>query len=467
MKFILIINLSFLFLFNCYNSPLSDTEAIEKLKLEGFGLSNVGETSAHIFVLCSEKTNGLMAFSELPLNGIGALLGADNVRVSIREGKEHLFMVDGLKPNTRYYYQVYCKELGGVSSGNQSFVTTSNDFLDRINGLRSIWIFGGIGSNFEPLGMIDVYDPIDNRWYENVSQIPTPRAFAQIVYHKGYIFVIGGATKVGSSWLQSRIVERLDTVRNEWKRMADMPIDLQGGIGVSNGEEIYLISGSTTMDMTTGTILNTVFRFNPSVGSTGQWSQYTSNNAIFPRLDMGGCNMNGSLFFSGGRLYSDGNAYATSDVYLPSANSTTTLVEASINQARHGVATVCYNPKSTDPYPNDSQAFLVVGGSTASNFNQPVTAIAPSSSYDYYRTGINSNIFQAGPTLPASIYYPSIEISYQNRRAYVMGGSTSINIPTDNIYSIDLANPIGGPWRLESIKMPRPRFAHKAVILSR
>ncbi|TGL58571.1 hypothetical protein EHQ62_16880 [Leptospira jelokensis] len=452
---------------NCYNSPLSSTEKLENLKIEGFGTSYIGETSADIFVLCSSKTNGLMAFSELPLNGLAALLGSDNVRASIREGKEHLFMVNGLKPNTRYYYQVYCKELGEITSGNQSFVTRTNDFLDRINGRRAIWVVGGIGTTFEPIAAIDVFDPVGNVWYENVAQIPTPRAFSQTVYHKGSIFIIGGARKVGSSWVQSRVVERFDTQRNEWQRMADMPTDLQGGIGVSNGEEIFLISGSTTMDMTTGTILNTVYRFNPNVGSNGQWVQYTSNNAIFPRLDMGGCMMNGSLFFSGGRLYSDGNAFATTDVYLPAANTTTTLVEASNNQARHGVASVCYNPKSSDPFPNDSQSFLLAGGSTSSNFNQPVTAITPSSAYDYYRTGISSNVFQSGPALPAAIYYPSLEISYENRRAYLMGGANSINIPTDTIYSIDLANPIAGPWRTESIKMPRPRFAHKAIIINR
>ena len=68
---------------------------------------------------------------------------------------------------------------------------------------------------------------------------------------------------------------------------------------------------------------------------------------------------------------------------------------------------------------------------------------------------------------PQMVIQAAAEISYVNRKIYVFGGSTTINIPTSAVYSTGLATPTAGPWVLETYNMPIARVGHSAVILSR
>ena len=179
------------------------------------------------------------------------------------------------------------------------------------------------------------------------------------------------------------------------------------------------------------------------------------------------CNISGNVYFAGGRRATDGVPQSTADVYLPSGNSTTTFVEPSLNTARHGAAAACYRPSATDPFPSDPQAMLVVGGANDTNIFQPDNSITPNGAYDYYRVDIPGFTFAVGPSLPTALYYPAMEISYDNRNAYVFGGATTTNTPTTLVYSIGLQNPTAGPWRLVPVPLPIARYAHSAVIINR
>ncbi|WP_229267351.1 hypothetical protein [Leptospira sp. mild_001] len=58
-----------------------------------------------------------------------------------------------------------------------------------------------------------------------------------------------------------------------------------GGVIASVGEEIFIISGTTTNDMTTGTILNTVSRLAPGIGQNGsKQTQYLTPYGSFDKL---------------------------------------------------------------------------------------------------------------------------------------------------------------------------------------
>ncbi|GBF49456.1 Kelch repeat protein [Leptospira ryugenii] len=98
---------------------------------------------------------------------------------------------------------------------------------------------------------------------------------------------------------------------------------------------------------------------------------------------------------------------------------------------------------------------------------QPVSAITPSNRFEYTVLGSSSNVFVTGSNIPVSLYFPSMEISYQQRKAYLFGGASEINLPIDSVYSLDLSNSSGNPWVKENSVMPRSRFGHKAVILNR
>ncbi len=266
----------------------------------------------------------------------------------------------------------------------------------------------------------------------------------------------------------SRLVEAYDPFTETWAtNLSEIPSALQGGVVGSFNEDIVIVAGTTTTDMTTGTIFNNVFKYSPNVGAGGTWSNFLSSTNIFPRVDMAGCAYDGSLIFTGGRFYNDGLAIATTDAYSPSLNSTSGKIEASISLARHGSAYACYRPISSDRFASDASMILIAGGSTGTNISQPVTAITPSNRFEYSILGTAANSFVTGSNLPNNLYMPSMEISYENRTAYLFGGASEFNLPLDAVYSLNMANPGGNPWVVESQVMPRSRFGHKAVILSR
>ncbi|EKO79852.1 galactose oxidase, central domain protein [Leptospira sp. Fiocruz LV3954] len=276
---------------------------------------------------------------------------------------------------------------------------------------------------------------------------------------------MGGLTKSGVTFTAVNTVNEYDPFKNVWKTMASMPDTHQGGIAISAGNDIYVISGTTSADMTTGTLTNTVYKFTPSLGTNGIWLKYVSNTAIFQRVDMPGCAIQDTIFYSGGRRSTDGLPFNTSDAYIPSGNTTTTLAEANINQTKYGAAIACYRPNPKDAYPADPASILIAGGSTTADVFQPPTAITSSNSFDY-SLATTSN-FTAGGILPTALYYPSMEVSYELRRAFLFGGANLTNVPQDKVYSLDLGNPTTTPWRTETTTLPVARYGHKAVILSR
>lgn len=448
-----------LFVFqSCGSNSFSSGSNAEKAKVDFFFPISVSETSAIIYIKCSASVPAYVSYSYIE--------SGNKLTSSIFESTEHYIVLPGLPSDTDIQYIPLC----GLQESSIGFpasfrtVASLNDIFQR-----SFWIVGGTGTDKTSIADIDFYDPVNDRWYPAYTKIPTPRANAQIVSHKGKIYVIGGLVlgPGGIGSVASPKVEVYYPLENKWSNLASIPSNLQGAVVGSIDDEIFLISGSTSSDMTTGTLLNNVYRFNPSLGTNGVWNNYLSSTAIFPRTDLGYCTYNGSILFTGGRFYTDGTAQTTTDAFIPSSNSTSGKIEASISIARHGLASACYKPRPSDPFPTDIPLFLVAGGSTSTNILQPVDTILSSNRYEYSILGTNSNTFVTGSNLPVSLYAPSMEIDYHSRKVYLFGGATEINLPTDSVYTLDLSNPGLVPWVSIPNKMPRPRFGHKILILNR
>lgn len=452
MKLLLFITILFLSV-SC-ESPLTDAKNKNRMKVEYYTATEITTTSARISWGCSTEEIGVLMYS-------GG--GKANTQVGAFPLKYHSYVIYGLTTDTVYSYQVFCGISGLAFSPFATFVTSPSDELIR---KRGIWILGGIGSDSNPISEVDLFDPVTGTWYSSITKIPTPRAFAQIASHNGKIYVMGGLTKSGGSYSPSSITEEFDVYGNTWTTKNSMPSTLQGGLAGSSGDELVVLAGTTTTDMTTGTVLNTVFRFRPDQGTGGTWVSQTSFTAISARVDMSGCMISGTMYFTGGRFYQDGTAQSTSDAYTPATNTTTSVIEASLSLGRHGAGSACYRPKTGDTGASDTPAFLIVGGSTLTNIQQPINTITTSNRYEYYPAG-TTNSYTTGTNFPVSVYYPGVEISYEQRKLYVFGGATNLNLPTDSIYSMDLSSPTGNPWVTESTKLPRPRFGHKAVIVNR
>ncbi len=440
---------------NCGNA-LSNGSKDDNAKLEWQLVTDLTDSTARINWKCSGSVVGLLNVSGSNYNRVDTTFFPSDI---------HSIYLTNLTSNSTYNYLPSC----GAEEKGIGFPATFNTLANNnVIFSRSIWIVGGIGSDKNAVADIDYFDPVTNTWTASITQIPTPRINAQIVSYKNKIYLIGGMVKSGASYTMSRIVEAYDPYTNTWSsNLSSMPTTLQGGVIGATGEEIVIIGGTTSTDMTTGTILNTVYKYTPEIGTGGTWTNFLSSTTIYPRIDMAGCTYNGSLFITGGRFYNDGLAYATSDAYSPSLNSTTGKIEASVSLARHGSAYACYRPMSSDTYSTDSPLFIVAGGSTATDINQPVSAITTSNRFEYSILGSSTNAFVTGSNIPVSLYFPSMEISYLQRKAYLFGGAPEINLPVNTVYSLDLSNPGGNPWNLETKTMPKSRFGHKAIILNR
>lgn len=421
--------------------------------------ATVTTNSATITWFCSVKSVGTLIY------------GLKNPDTFFSYGNESIFhtiTLSNLPQTTNYKYYVTCGEFGNLKGTSLPLTFTTLTTPPTINDIlikQSIWILGGT-SNGSPVAQVDVYDTVNNAWYPSYTSIPTPRVYAGIVSNNGKIYVMGGMTKnANGTFSVSNLVEEYTPTTNTWATMTNIPSNLQGFVATSVGQDIYLLAGTTTTDMTTGTTFNSVYKFTPSVGTGGTWTTRTSQNSILARVDMAGCAIDGNIFFTTGRFYSDGSAQSTSDSYVVSANGTTSITEAPFT-ARHGAGSVCYRPTSTDPNPSDSPMFIVAGGSTLTNLLQPVTTTTESSVVEYYVVGGTNSLLTA-PVLPSARYMPAMEISYQNRAVYVFGGSSLINSATNTVYSLVLGNPITSAWTTVNTTMPIARFGHKAVILNR
>ncbi|UOG50882.1 galactose oxidase [Leptospira noguchii] len=452
--FFLILYLSIFLFCNCLNSPLSNIHNAQNEKVNFAFVSQIGPRSATISWECSTSLPGSILYGKS---------GFESVVTSLENSKIHSMTLPNLESNTDYLAFVFCSsDVKNLQSIPLSFKTWISDFPNRTRGL---WVVGGIGADSFPVKEIDFFDPVTSTWFPSATSVPTPRAFANVVSHKNKIYVIGGMEKQGANYVASKKTEVYDPYLDQWTTLSDMPVANQGGVIASMGEEIFIISGTTTNDMTTGTILNTVSRFAPGIGQNGLWQSYLSLTAIFSRVDMSGCGLNGNIFFTGGRFTNDGTPQATSDSFSPSINSTSAAGEPAITIARHGAGSTCIKPLNSDPYPTDPEWIAVIGGSTGTSTLQPITSITSSNRIDFFQNGTAA--FAIGPILPVSVYFPGVEASYETRKLFVFGGASALNIPTDSVYSIGLQNPIASNWSLDPLKMPRARYAHKVIRIDR
>ncbi|MEI7014865.1 Kelch repeat-containing protein [Leptospira licerasiae] len=437
-------------LLQCQNSSLSDMYGEEAAVIQMAIVSKLGPTSVTITWKCSEKTNGY-------------LISSMGIFPTLFSSKLHVMNLGGLTSQTNYEAIATCGKPDPSLGIPVTFRTWVSSTPEKTQG---IWVVGGIGSDGSPVSQIDLYDASSDTWYPAVTSVPTPRAFASILSHKNKIYVIGGLTESSSVYSTSLKVEVYDPYQDTWTTKSDLPQAVHGAVAGSVGDEIYLVSGSGTTSIPTSPLYNTVLKFYPDIGSSGQWLSYSSSSTIFPRTDMAGCQIDGVIYYSGGRLSSNGTLSSGTDGFIPTANTVTGISEPSINTSRFGAAGVCVNPEPEDLYPSDNQWFSVIGGSTSSGeTEQPITSLISSAKTDFHQPGSTS--FDSGPDLPQAIYFPGAQISYETRKIYVFGGANTLNIPLDIMYSIDSADPANSSWTTLSSTMPRARFGHKAIRIDR
>lgn len=434
----------------CDPSSLDSILGEESSQAEYGFISQLGPDFATISWKCSRQAKG-------------TLYTESGILPSLQNSKIHFITIRNLSADTEYKAAFTCGSQK-ITEGRQiSFRTWVSADPPKT---RGIWILGGIGSDAGASPEVDLFDPVTSIWYPSITSVPTPRIYASILHHKGKIYVIGGLEESGGNYVVSSKVEVYEPYSGVWTTLSSLPTGSQGAVAASVGDEIYIISGSNSADMTNGPVFNTVLKFYPEIGAGGQWISYSSSSTIFSRVDMSGCAIDGTVFYTGGRTYNSGATNSSTDAFVPPANTTTSFSEPSLGESKHGAAAVCIKPKPTDPFLGDGVWFGVIGGSTGSgNVFQPPSSLLPSDKSEFYQLG--SSVFSAGPTLPVALYYPATQMSYETRKIFVFGGASAINIPQDSVYSLDSGTPLLSAWASVPESMPRRRYGHRALRIDR
>ncbi len=444
-----------LILLRCDNTPVSSGAKADELKLLFYNVRNITTTTATVLWSCSSASQGYLLY--------GTGTGAENTAFSIGKNKNHFVNLSGLPSSATIKFTAFCKtDARTVSTIFTNFITLTPPPVPTPPPTnRSIFIVGGVGNANAAVSQVDMYDPDTDTWYPSFTTLPTLRVYPGVASYGGKFYVIGGLDSTLKT--VSSAVEEFNPSTGVWKTMASMPLPIVGGVVSTVGTSIYVIAGSISGGPTTSIStppLNTIYQFTPD---TNTWATLTSSSTILPRADMGGCALNGTIFLVTGRTYA-GVSQNTSSAYIPSTNTIASGTVSSFTQTKHGAASACYRPIATDPFPNDAQVMVLVGGSTLNNVYYPPDSMTTSNLFEVF-TGGSTNTVTQGTVLPVSVYYPAVEFSYSKRNVYVFGGASSVNAPTQDVYYYSMASS-GGSWTKATV-MPVPRFGHKAVIVSR
>jgi hypothetical protein len=383
----------------------------------------------------------------------------------------HTRSITGLSQGTTYYYRVhaYSTSYGNVSSAEMSFTTTAEAEPTTEQRARGIWIVGGCftDSYTSAIGQVDMYDPVDNRWFADITTLPVPVSFAGVAAVDGKIYVIGGFRTDNTI---SNLVQIYDTDTGLWTNGATMSGTVTPRANISAAVaygKIYIIGGSTGAPTSAWAGSATNYEYNIASDS---WSVRTAvTGTASGRLTLV---FNDVIYYLGGRVTNNYTVYNLVDGYMATQNALTSgVTEPVLNPARVGHAGVLYQP-------DNGPAVMVVIGGFASNL------VATHYSFIFYITGTGTG---TPSNTVRSLTYPFFAPAAWNTsvnnypltvacgsaalygdRVYHFGGTTTDAPPTFPpsgsvaVYSADLDELPSITWTLKE-NMPIGRYGHAAV----
>lgn len=384
--------------------------------------------------------------------------------------------------------QLQCE--GEMLQGIGGDPVTSEDDNQTVDGptlnqkLRGIWVIGGTQSiaGSTMIYEIDLYDPVTDRWYEDVAKNASgsysPTAFPMVGSVNGKIYICGGA--ISNTTVASTVFE-YDIANNSWRIMTSMLQNIMDGICYTQGNYLYIIGG--TNQVTTDGVQTTHYQFDPTSG-IGAWSPLAVYTTA--RSAMAGHNFNGMVSFAGGKI-NTGAASNVNDIYISATNNYSGGTETGIaGGVRGGMAYAGYMGR------NGSYLFLVGGASSFTPANQyfsltSITFAPQASSFHVYTppattTGwFNGNYHPAfsGGTTTGIVFASAAVSPYNgseetNPTLYVFGGIKNSPPATvvNEVYCISADGAASGTkydtsqgWTAKS-PMPRERYGHRSVVIN-
>ena len=332
--------------------------------------------------------------------------------------------------------------------------------------MRGIYIVGGltdknIGS---VVAQIDLFDPVDARWFPAVTSVPIPVSFAGVASCKGKIYVIGGFDSSGTCCQSTQIY---DVATDTWS--TGNPI---GGTHASiNAASVYdkiCFAGGTMANANSASYSrdNHIYILDTN---SGTWSTVTTTTYYY--ADYACVTLNNTFYTVGGRQnYAQLCQYFQGyipflDLYTPMAENSlpTTPYEGTL-----GITGVLYAPPSSDPL------IILIGGYNA------ISGVSADSNFIFNRSGFNltattdvnylvfpftTTPWQDGTNYPQALGYASAAI--YNDTILCFGGTNGVDASFEvynSVYSIDASNIATASWTAE-IAMPVARFGHTALTI--
>jgi N-acetylneuraminic acid mutarotase len=444
-----------LYLVSCGGLLLEEPPGTEDVEFSAIQATAITTTSATITWSTNVPTTHVVEY------GLASGSYSESTLQTANADTAHTVNLSGLSEGTTYYYRVknYNLSLADTSSAEHTFTTIVTPPPTPEQRLRGIWLFGGLaGSTYaNPVQQVDLYDPVTDTWYANVTSLPTPVSFAGAASYGGRIFVFGGFTTAGTAVPTVQIY----TVSSDtWTTGTDM-LAVRANIHAATvNDKIYVLGGTTGNASALWAASNLTYEYTPG----GTWIT-KANYAAVNHSERCLLPFNDVIYNLGGRTSATVSTTAH-DGFAATTNGLSQGTEVVLSSGRTGISGVLYAPTS------GPALMAIVGG-----FITPLTATTGCFVAQGTTNSTPTNLFQylyypftsppATWTNPASQYPLSIgfgSAALSGSKMFVFGGTTLVTSAANglnNAYWFDLSNLSGG-WTAAA-SLPTGRYGHCAV----
>lgn len=135
--------------------------------------------------------------------------------------------------------QVFLPTQASWRSGTEMEAPRARHGAAAIGG--DIYLIGGVTTDGALEPRVARFDIGNNRWEQEVTQLPLPRRDLAVVELGGLIYAIGGRTDSGNPTAR---VDIYDPVAGTWERGPDLPAPRASHVAGALGEQIHVAGGS-------------------------------------------------------------------------------------------------------------------------------------------------------------------------------------------------------------------------------
>ncbi len=332
---------------------------------------------------------------------------------------------------------------------------------------RGIWMVGGqsaydeTGPAFNLISQIDIYDPVTNAWYANVTELPVPVTYAGVAAYQGKLYVAGGFDSLGAN---TKAVQVFDTATGAWTTAADIDAANRANFDLM-ARDGYLYATAGTTGNHSAAYANADFWRKYNI-QTNIWAAATDSNSY---MNAQVTNAFGIFQFLGGRTSVTAVANAA-DGYIGLGSAADALTSGTVEAPalRVGAGFGFY-------YASGGTGFLLLAGGFTANMtgvngnylyhNNTTPLTSMTNTLYYLRAPFEGVAWTLVPTaLPQAV--ASLEGIVVDGLYYLFGGIKSPTTPVGvaEMWKLDLAGFPASPVQVEpGPDMPIGRFGHKAV----